>query len=49
MGHHLANVRETWGIRPYKARLQLEQVGMSGDDCKEMEESLLQLEETYTL
>jgi hypothetical protein len=48
MGHHLSNIRECWSIRPYKARLQLEQVGMSSDDCKEVEESLSQLQEMYS-
>jgi hypothetical protein len=49
MGHHLANVRECWALRPVKARLQLGQVGMSPDECSEIEETLIQLEEKYAV
>jgi hypothetical protein len=48
MGHHLANVRECWSRRPHRAKMQLGQVGMTADDCNEVQESLIQLEECYT-
>ena len=48
MGYHLAKIHESWSSRPWKARLQLEQVGLSQDDCNEAQEYLMQLTEKYT-